>query len=553
MKKACIAIAGQAVSTLIVLAYARENVFVTAGVCLGLSASLFMALVIDEPVIATLYGASSLAKQLPSTVLDSTDFSCKLVGTMWLGALIFLASLLQLYTKTSEFQRPLLVFAFLSGTYSVSVFSYYARNLQWIVTSYLFAIAVATAYLDEGLIPFVMVTDTAWLSWKPLLSSSRLLHGLSCLGFQLSDTTAAKPEVNAGPKSNLRDVPEPSTASIQKAQVKDNDAVSERVAAARSSLPAADNEEYKGATAFSAARGSVLLLSFSLACLMEWYSSEEFRLLQPLWSAILRWGGVYVHNTFFVVTITTAWFIVVCAYFTALDLLHCESTKVQKDYWPDPSVMWAAAWPQLLVYVGGNIVLWIQWSWDPAAMTTELPVEAPGMFELGMHLTICLLTGDFLIYWEHRIMHAIPFLRNHIHSVHHEYTAVFSWAGGWVHPVEDAIVVGCQVLPAIAFGTHPLTKWIFALFWTTCLIDEHSGHDVWWSPYQILPFTGCPLGGGAAPHDIHHYKPFKNYSFVFIIWDRMFNSFEPVTPEVCNPYVPPFKLQRRPKQKQHCE
>ena len=46
-----------------------------------------------------------------------------------------------------------------------------------------------------------------------------------------------------------------------------------------------------------------------------------------------------------------------------------------------------------------------------------------------LNLFACLLLGDILIYWEHRLMHTVPYLRNHIHSVHHEYTAVFSWAG----------------------------------------------------------------------------------------------------------------------------
>ena len=79
-----------------------------------------------------------------------------------------------------------------------------------------------------------------------------------------------------------------------------------------------------------------------------------------------------------------------------------------------------------------------------------------------------------------------------------------------------------------------------------CLIDEHSGHDVWWSPYQLLPWTGCALGGGAAPHDIHHYKPNKNFGFVFIVWDRIFGTFQEVGP-ACNPYVAPFAEIRRPR------
>jgi sterol desaturase/sphingolipid hydroxylase (fatty acid hydroxylase superfamily) len=53
--------------------------------------------------------------------------------------------------------------------------------------------------------------------------------------------------------------------------------------------------------------------------------------------------------------------------------------------------------------------------------------------------------------------------------------------------------------------------------------DIHSGHDVWWSLDNWMPYH---LGGGGAPHDIHHVRPTKNFSFVFGIWDVIFGTFE---------------------------
>ena len=166
-----------------------------------------------------------------------------------------------------------------------------------------------------------------------------------------------------------------------------------------------------------------------------------------------------------------------------------------------------------------------------------------------MDFSVICLAGDFLIYWEHRLMHAVPYLRRNIHSIHHTYGTVFSWAGGVVHPLEDAVVILCQIAPILAIRPHPIVYWLFSAFWVVCLVDEHSGHDVWWSPYQILPFTGCPIGGGGAPHDIHHYKPTQNFGFLFTIWDRCFDTFEEVKNphEVKNPYVPPFARELKSK------
>eukprot|EP00697_Spironema_sp_BW2_P009205 gnl/Spiro4/24032_TR11907_c0_g1_i1.p1 gnl/Spiro4/24032_TR11907_c0_g1~~gnl/Spiro4/24032_TR11907_c0_g1_i1.p1 ORF type:complete len:185 (-),score=48.01 gnl/Spiro4/24032_TR11907_c0_g1_i1:51-605(-) len=134
------------------------------------------------------------------------------------------------------------------------------------------------------------------------------------------------------------------------------------------------------------------------------------------------------------------------------------------------------------------------------------------------------LIGDFLMYAEHRVMHIVPFLRNHIHSVHHKYTTVFSWAGGWVHPAEDAVVVACVIVTPWLIRAHPLSFWVYVVLWVVCLIDEHSGHDVWWSPARWMPFH---IGGGGLPHDIHH-TPFttRNYGFMLCLWDQIFHTYE---------------------------
>ena len=36
------------------------------------------------------------------------------------------------------------------------------------------------------------------------------------------------------------------------------------------------------------------------------------------------------------------------------------------------------------------------------------------------------------------------------------------------------------------------------------------------------------MGGGAAPHDIHHYKVNRNFAFVLCVWDQVFDTFTPV-------------------------
>lgn len=84
-------------------------------------------------------------------------------------------------------------------------------------------------------------------------------------------------------------------------------------------------------------------------------------------------------------------------------------------------------------------------------------------------------------------------------------------------------MIACVVTPTLLFSVHPLSFWVFVAVWVACLIEEHSGYDVFWSPHRWLPFA---WGGGGAPHDPHHnLNVNKNYGFVFTIWDKLFGTY----------------------------
>ncbi len=241
-------------------------------------------------------------------------------------------------------------------------------------------------------------------------------------------------------------------------------------------------------------------------------------ILQPVWHAIITHGAGVVDHWLFPATVGLLSFTVVCLGFTVKDLRRRATNKIVADRWPSRQDITQAALPQMLIYVSANAL-----GWSLADTHIELPAQAPGLFTLLWQVLACFVVSDFLIYWEHRFMHAIPLLRRKIHSVHHKYLYPFSWAGGWVHPLEDAVVIACVVTPTLLFSVHPLSFWVFVAVWVACLIEEHSGYDVFWSPHRWLPFA---WGGGGAPHDPHHnLNVNKNYGFVFTIWDKLFGTY----------------------------
>ena len=99
---------------------------------------------------------------------------------------------------------------------------------------------------------------------------------------------------------------------------------------------------------------------------------------------------------------------------------------------------------------------------------------------------------------------------------------LFSWCASWVHPFELTVFVFCMIIyPWILSPVYPLTLWIYLSVFVALLLEEHSGHDVWWSPNRLIP----SIFGGAVPHDVHHVKVKTNYGFVFTIWDRIFGTY----------------------------
>ena len=109
-----------------------------------------------------------------------------------------------------------------------------------------------------------------------------------------------------------------------------------------------------------------------------------------------------------------------------------------------------------------------------------------------------------------------------MHEVHHTYSAVFSWAGTYIHPIELICSTSTQLIPHIIFSPYPLSIWVHMCIWTILLDEQHSGYNELWSPWNLLPFG---FGGGALPHNIHHIKQNYNYGFILNVWDIIFRTY----------------------------
>jgi sterol desaturase/sphingolipid hydroxylase (fatty acid hydroxylase superfamily) len=155
-----------------------------------------------------------------------------------------------------------------------------------------------------------------------------------------------------------------------------------------------------------------------------------------------------------------------------------------------------------------------QWIWAHAALFA-LSVRSPGVWIGG------LLAYDFLYYWLHRAGHAVALFWA-AHVVHHqseEYnlsTALrqtgSGWLAGWLFYLPMAIVG----VPPLVFAVVALIDLLYQFWVHTRQVDRLGWFDRWF----------CAPSNHRVHHAVNDPYLDKNYGGIFIIWDRIFGSFQ---------------------------
>jgi len=171
-----------------------------------------------------------------------------------------------------------------------------------------------------------------------------------------------------------------------------------------------------------------------------------------------------------------------------------------------------------------SLVLFISWTkycydfiWDNFRLTDEFSdSNANGWW-------LCLVTHDFLYYVWHRTSHTLSwFWTNHV--VHHS-SEEYNLSTALRQPFND------NFCPSFIVGTLPLAFLypfeLAALHGTFSLLYQYWIHTCLIPPLPTfeLVFNSPSL------HRIHHSRNVralgKNYAAIFIIWDRIFGTYEP--------------------------
>jgi sterol desaturase/sphingolipid hydroxylase (fatty acid hydroxylase superfamily) len=172
----------------------------------------------------------------------------------------------------------------------------------------------------------------------------------------------------------------------------------------------------------------------------------------------------------------------------------------------------------------GNIVvaapLKLFWLWLYGLVYTHRVFEIPMTAAWGW--VLLLVADDFCYYWFHRLHHTVRLLWC-THSIHHS-SQRFNLAVALRQPWTESLTAYWFWLPLPLLGFHPIAiigmqsiSLIYQFF-----VHTETVRSLGWLEWII---------NTPAHHRVHHGRNAqyldKNYGGIFIVWDRLFGSFEP--------------------------
>ena len=143
-------------------------------------------------------------------------------------------------------------------------------------------------------------------------------------------------------------------------------------------------------------------------------------------------------------------------------------------------------------------------------------------YPLAFALSLLLL--DLAIYWQHRLLHAIPLLWR-LHRVHHSDLAFDATTGVRFHPLEIALSMAVKLALVALLGPPVLAVLVFEILLSSGALFTHA--DFALPPrldraLRVLLVT-------PSMHRVHHSdlraETDSNYGFHLSVWDRLFRSY----------------------------
>lgn len=197
---------------------------------------------------------------------------------------------------------------------------------------------------------------------------------------------------------------------------------------------------------------------------------------------------------------------------------------------PNPPSRRGARWPgNLLLGACSAVVARLLLPVGLAGVALWAQARGIGLFNaLGwpswLEFALALLLLDAAIYWQHRLLHAWPWLWR-LHRVHHTDTTLDATSALRFHPFEIALSLAVKLALVLAFGISAAAILSFEILLSSFALFTHANLALPPSLDRVLRW----LLVTPAMHRVHHStleaEQRSNFGFHLSLWDRLFRSY----------------------------
>ena len=155
-------------------------------------------------------------------------------------------------------------------------------------------------------------------------------------------------------------------------------------------------------------------------------------------------------------------------------------------------------------------------------------LDWPGWLEI----ILAMLVFDLAIYWQHRLLHLLPWLWP-LHRVHHSDLALDVSTGVRFHPLEIALSMAIKLGLVALLGPHPLAVVLFELLLSAGSLFTHADVALPSRVERIVRRLIVTPSMHRIHHSLRREETDSNYGFNLSLWDHLFGSYRaaPALPE----------------------
>lgn len=134
------------------------------------------------------------------------------------------------------------------------------------------------------------------------------------------------------------------------------------------------------------------------------------------------------------------------------------------------------------------------------------------------------MTLDLIIYLQHVMFHAIPFLWR-LHMVHHADLDMDVTTGSRFHPIEIVLSMGLKLVSVVLIGAPPEAVVLFEVLLNATAMFNHSNVQISKKIDDLLRWIIVTPDMHLVHHSVDMNESNRNYGFNLPWWDRLFGTY----------------------------